>query len=106
MNVTTFIDCSDTIIPSPGQGVEAFDSHGNKKLAYLPGNFRKVFPDLAVIDASDCSIKAITKTTFNGLTSLKMLKLFGNEIEKVREGSFDGLDELTELMLCKFYLII
>lgn len=103
MNVTTFIDCSDTLIPTPGQGVEAFDSHGNKKISYLPGNLRKVFPDLAVIDASDCSIKTITKTNFNGLRSLKMLKLYDNEIEKVREGSFDGLDELTHLMLCKFH---
>lgn len=72
---------------------------------FLPDNVTENFPDLLVYRANDCSIKAISKRFFRGLTKLKILHLGSNKIEKISTDTFEDLAELKELFLCKFYFI-
>lgn len=100
MRDETKIDSHDfTITSEQGRSVFGLDFESNKKISFLPVNVHKDFPNLVGINASDCSIKSISKDNFRDLRELKFLYLFDNEIETVSPDAFEDLISLEELDL-------
>jgi Leucine-rich repeat (LRR) protein len=55
--------------------------------------------NLITLRASNCNIKDISRRNFRGLTKLKEINLYLNQIEKIVSGTFEGLEMLEELSL-------
>ncbi|CRK91455.1 CLUMA_CG005124, isoform A, partial [Clunio marinus] len=71
----------------------------NKNTKYLPDNVTTTFPSLQTFIASDCSIKEIHKTNFVGLSKLKNLYLFRNQLANLEGKVFSDLISLENLEL-------
>lgn len=98
----TKINSANTVIAERDETVEAMWMHGNKKAFYLPNKISEKFPNIVLYQADRCSIKEISRDNFYGLTSLRELDLNDNQIEKLKDGTFDGLLNLHFLRLSKF----
>jgi Leucine-rich repeat (LRR) protein len=104
MKKTTEIDEHGFSMASPqDESIERITFSYNKKVQFLPENIDKVFPNLAVYDASSCAIKEISTPNFINLSKLSIISLDGNLIERIERGTFEGLIGLTEIYLSKYY---
>jgi len=61
-------------------------------------------PDVTEINLSYKNIVSIDSITFNGLTSLKSLILYGNRLTSLSSAVFSGLSSLSRLDLDKPYI--
>lgn len=103
MNRTTVITESDYTISMPrDDAVEGFDCERNKKISYLPVKIHEKFPNLVVLYADYCNIKAISKANFEKLGKLKRLSLSFNQIVTVNSNTFDDLTALELLWMREF----
>lgn len=93
-------------ILSQNELVTGLDFWKNKNISYLPEKVDDNFPNLQGIDAGFCSVKAISKTNFQGLSKLKLLWLYYNQIEQIADDTFDDLVSLEKISLGKIYIII
>jgi Leucine-rich repeat (LRR) protein len=71
----------------------------NKKIFYLPDKIGDAYPNLIIVRAGNCSITAISRQNFKGLTKLKSVLLHHNQIKEVENGAFKGLIELKNVHL-------
>lgn len=102
-----------TVIDSIGYTINSTDDttvlglnfYTNKKVQFLPENIAQKFPNLEGYFAHECSIEGIAKINFKGLHRLRRLELCNNKIETVDQDTFEDLNLLERLTLCKFQLI-
>lgn len=81
------------------KAVGAIFINNNKKIEFLPNNVYESFPQLVVLKASFCSIRSIGKQNFKNLHKLKRLNLDGNQITKILDDTFEGLEALEYIDL-------
>lgn len=99
---TTAIDSIGYQITSPrDEEVVATDYDSNDKIEYLAENVDEKFPNLKIIFASSCSIKSISKKSFRNLNKLDRLVLYGNQITRIDDETFNDLTSLQFLDLSK-----
>jgi Leucine rich repeat len=99
MFFTTSIDSPNISMFTRDNTMETIAMEHNKKIFYLPDKIGDAYPNLKVIRASNCSIKDISWKSFKGLTELKELHLYFNQIEKIASGTFKVLKKLEILYL-------
>jgi hypothetical protein len=98
INGLTTIASLDTMIAmKEDRTITGLWPQNNKRVKFLPLEIYKSFPNLNVIDASDCGIYAITKKNFEKLTKLTGLFLDRNQITTVRSNTFEDLTSLKRL---------
>ena len=88
----TFSDAKD-------ESIKGMDFNGNKYVYYLPIRTYEKFPNIVVYDASGCSLKAIKRENFEGLTKLESLDLRNNNLVRIQNDTFGDLKNLTYLSL-------
>lgn len=100
ISTSAVIDSDNFTISSDyDDDVDGIDYSSNKKINYLPVNPATIFPNLAIISASGCSIKSLSRQNFEGLRKLRALYLESNKIERVNSDTFKNLDELEQIFL-------
>jgi len=100
MNKTTSIDSPDTTISSARDTrVGGIEMDRNKQIQFLPVEIYKSFPNLVVLWADSCSIKAITKDNFKNLEQLRLIGMSFNLITTIPSDAFKGLESLERLYL-------
>lgn len=77
----------------------------NKKIYFLPIRVNDKYPELRSYDATNCSLKTISKQNFERMVNLKYLKLFLNEIEKLDSNTFEDLVNINKLNIGKIFLM-
>lgn len=77
--------------------------HSNRKMAHLPINVYKTFPELTDYYASKSSLTKISYPNFRGLILLEVLLLDKNSIEKIAKDTFQDLTSLYLLKLSKLF---
>ncbi|CRK91456.1 CLUMA_CG005125, isoform A [Clunio marinus] len=88
------------IISEPSDNeISTLDFIRNKNTKYLPDNVTTIFPNLQSFFAYECSIQEIHKTNFVGLSKLKNLYLFYNQLENLEGNVFSDLISLESLKL-------
>jgi hypothetical protein len=106
MNNTTTIDRDDYQLGFiENQIFEVLSFSFNDEIEYLPKAHREI-SNLKIYDAAFCSIKKIFYENFEGLKDLSILMLCWNEIEIIPRKTFCDLTSLTELYLRKRKKII
>lgn len=99
---STVIDSKDFLITSDrDDAVEVFYAFENRKLEYLPRNLGDKFPNLLGLNAAHCSITEVSKESFKGLGKLLQLRLYGNQIEKFVDDTFEYIPAIVEIHLGK-----
>lgn len=83
--------------------VTAINAIDNKNLKYLPINLGEKFPKLLKLAAAWCSIKEISKHNFEGLSELRYLNLYSNQIEKIDKDTFAFIPKVEEINLCEYF---
>jgi Leucine-rich repeat (LRR) protein len=73
--------------------------NGNKEIHYLPIKLYESVPNLLLIDAGSCGVKAISKENFEKLNKLQQLWLYYNEITTIPAGTFSDLVSLNKISL-------
>lgn len=107
MEKRTQIDSPDFTISSPvNEKVCGLRLNLNKKISFLPVKVDEKFPNLVGYSAQFCSIRSIHKENFNNLGKLKSLWLNRNLITNVPSDSFDDLESLQYLGLCKLHFLL
>lgn len=86
--------------------IGAIDMDSNKKIKFLPENPAESFPSIVIYDARNCSIKALTKKNFLGLSSLQRIFLQKNLIVAIDDDTFEDSLMLKSIDLCKGNLSI
>ena len=66
------------------------------KVEFLPIFINETYPRLQVVSASNCAIKEIRKENFVNLHYMTIIWLEGNQIEKIKSDTFDGLWRLFQ----------
>jgi len=103
INLSAIIDFPGYRITSNrNETIETMRFESNKRIQFLPVSSNDKFPNLAVIDACNCSIQSISKENFNNLTKLKKILLSYNEISEISNETFEGLASLEEISLGEF----
>jgi Leucine rich repeat len=105
MDKKTSIDSAGTKIATKDDSVKGLIFYDNKNLKCLPEDVAKKFQNLLAYNAGSCALKNLMKTNFEGLKSLKLLYLNGNQIETIEIGTFKDLVDLELVWLSKFCLI-
>lgn len=104
MTNSTKIDSTDAVFSSKYESVSILSFSNNTKVSYLPRKINEAFPNLINFKAVHCSIKAISKENFAKLDKLKFLFLPSNEIEEIKDDTFEDLISLEFLILSIFFL--
>ena len=104
MNETTKVTSVDTTIASQDESIEVLFFYFNKKIKFLPIEVNEKLSNLVQIQAAYCSLTTISKANFKGLSKLRVLSLYMNQIGKIRSDVFDDLVALNYLYLSKFTL--
>jgi Leucine-rich repeat (LRR) protein len=99
MNDKAEIDSPNITIFTRDNAMEGLIMDHNKKIFYLPDKIGDAYPNLIYIRAINCSIKEISRRNFKGLTNLKDLQLYFNQIEKIAKVTFKDLKMLEILHL-------
>lgn len=101
MNSQTTIDSPTTYILSQGKDdtVGALILQNNYNVKFLPYHISSSFPDLEVINADGCLIKWISRENFIFLSKLKRINLNSNQIRKIDDDTFSGLESLAFVSL-------
>jgi transposase-like protein len=71
----------------------------NKEIQFLPIKLYQSVPNLLLIDAGYCSVKAVSKENFEKLNKLEELWLYHNEITAISDGTFADLVSLRKISL-------
>lgn len=71
----------------------------NKKVLFLPINVYKSFPKLFVYAASNCSLNSVSRDNFKYLVELEALYLSHNQIEAILVNTFEDLTSLKWLII-------
>jgi Leucine-rich repeat (LRR) protein len=79
--------------------VKGFSIKSNVDVQFLPENLSKSFPNLIGVEVWNCSVRFVSLSHLRGLTSLNLLDLSFNNIEKIDNGAFDDNSKLTKLIL-------
>lgn len=95
---TSVIDAEDFQISS-NLNASAITFNQNWNFSYLPIKVGELFPDLHIIEGTSCLFKKISEANFEGLKSLKELRLSSNHIEEIPSECFKDLISLKELQL-------
>lgn len=98
---TTINSHGFTISSTSDDSVGGLVFEGNKKITFLPIDVYKIFPNIIIFDAFECSIKSITRANFINLQKLKKLHLGRNQIVKITSDPFFGLESLEYVSLSK-----
>lgn len=96
---TTSINFNDTAIATKDDSVKGIFMTYNEKIRYLPVQVHKKFSNLQKYYAAECSIQAISKANFEKLTKLTEIWLTTNEITRVKSDTFQGLSSLKIVKL-------
>ena len=104
MQISTIINATDVEVSARDESINVLNFNYNKKIFYLPIKVSEKFPSLEVYYAFSCSLTTISKANFAGLSRLRVLDLSVNQIEKLRSDTFEGLETMDTLYLCKFLL--
>lgn len=100
LDTSTTIDSDNFVIADlKDEEVGAVIFNGNKKIEYLVLQIYKQFPNLYLYLAKECAIKQISKENFEKLNRLTVLNLAHNNIQKVRADTFNGVPNLSYIML-------
>lgn len=100
MNNNAVIDSANFIIADlKDEDVGGVIFEENKKIEYLPVKIYMQFPFLYIYLARGCSIKQITKENFEKLDRVVVLDLSQNNIQKIRADTFNGVPNLSNLLL-------
>lgn len=100
MNKRTAISHYDTTIASAKDDcIEGLFFSKNKKINYLPLSVYKIFPNLVVYDAGECSVKAVSKKHLKGLAKLEKIWISSNLLQTLTGDVFDDLVSLKWLHL-------
>jgi Leucine-rich repeat (LRR) protein len=75
--------------------------YNNKKVLYLPVELYCTAPNLFVINAAGCAVKAISKKNFEKLANVQYVWLHDNDISVIPAGTFEDLVSLKEITLGK-----
>lgn len=102
LDKTTSINSNDTTIATKDDSVKGIFMQYNEKIRYLPVGVHKKFSKLEKYFAAECSIQAISKENFEKLTKLQEIWLTTNEITKVKSDTFQGLSSLKIVKLGEF----
>lgn len=102
MKLCTAINEPKISISHPND-VGQLDLSGNKKIEFLPIDIHITFPNLLGFYASECSVKSVGNENFRYLRKLRNLNLGSNQIEKIIDETFAGLEMLEYLWLSKFH---
>lgn len=105
LDLWTFVVKSNSIISSSEfhissrrhEAVKAFLCCNQKHVDFLPDQVEQNFPNLAIFDARNCSIKSVGSGNFQGLRKLVKLQLDGNQIEELNGDIFSDLVRLKFL---------
>lgn len=100
MQNSTVID-TDNVKVLADSTVQVLTFEGNPKISFLPIEVGLSFPHLLTYSAWNCSISAIAKVHFKGLSMLEDLYLDGNQIKTIRSDTFEELLSLQYLHLRK-----
>lgn len=98
INATNFV-----IAELRDEGVGGISFDGNKQIEYLPYKIHQQLPNLFKYQASNCSIKQITKENFEKLNRLEKISLSSNQIQKINGNTFERLDKLWAVLLSEFF---
>lgn len=102
MDNNTSIDAKGAIVGTTSdRTIGGLDFSRNKKIVFLPENVVQKFQYLVNYNASDCSVKEISKKNFELLNKLSSLDLHGNQIERIPRDTLDDLTDLKVLYLSK-----
>jgi hypothetical protein len=101
LNEITVINSSETTISNKNEDVTALEFSNNENIFMLPVKVAESFPNLRAFGVARCSVRAVTKENFKGLTKLRYLSLNQNKIEKIPSDTFADLVSLDQLFLCK-----
>lgn len=102
LDKTTSINSNDTAIATKDDSVKGIFMQYNEKIRYLPVQVHKKFANLQKYFAAECSIQAISKANFEKLTKLQEIWLTTNEITSVKSDTFQGLSSLKIIKLGEF----
>lgn len=104
MTKKTAINAANFVIADlPDEDIKGIDFYDNKKIEYLPYKIYKQLPSLIEYLAYSCSIKQISKENFEKLSSLEVIRLENNRIQKILGNTFKGLERLKKVDLSKFH---
>lgn len=99
LDESTRID-SNTFTMSPKSNEEmSLKFTGNENIFYLPTKLHETFSTVALIHASRCAIKSVSKENFMNLGKLVTLNLGRNQIKSIDSNTFDDLTSLETLNL-------
>lgn len=99
MDVKTKIYEANATVSTQDETVGALSLSFNKKIFHLPIDVAESFPNLQVFYAARCSITKISKSNFKGLSKLRRLDLYHNQIETIPSDTFSDCIELERFGL-------
>jgi hypothetical protein len=94
----TSIHSADIYLSSESN-VTILNLNDNKNIHYLPIELYKSTPNLLIIDAGNCGVKAISEKNFEKLNKLEQLWIYHNEITIIPAGTFADLVSLEQISL-------
>lgn len=95
---STVIDSPDFLITSDrDETVEGFSAYKNSKFEHLPINIGEKFPNLIALQVYNCSVKRISKDSFKGLSKLRRLYIYHNQIEQIDDDVFEHIPAVEEI---------
>lgn len=95
----TYTILSDTF----NKYIGGIDFSENRNIEFLPILLNLTFPNIKLYHAEKCAIKEISKRNFEGLVQLWGVYLKENQIYAILSATFEGLINLKEIDLRKFY---
>lgn len=105
MHIATLIDSpGSTFSSASDETVTGLTFYTNKKVFYLPTRLDSTFPSLTHLSGMSCSIRTLSKESFQNLTKLVSLSLTKNEIKTVASDTFQDLVSLEELGLGEYLI--
>jgi len=106
MKSRTSVDSPDTTISSASDtSVGGIILDSNKQIRFLPFEIYKSYPNLIVLNAHHCSIKAISNDNFKNLKHLRHIGMESNPITIIPSDVFKGLESLEFLDFCEIFEI-
>lgn len=95
------IDSLGTTITDVNHNVTVLNLPGSKKVLFLPIRVDRNFPDLFMYSANNNFLQKIARINFLNLKHLVILSLGDNQIDRIDEDTFEDLESLQLLVLCK-----
>lgn len=84
-------------------GVTDINFNRNPKIKFLPISVFLKFSNIRTYNAERCAIQEISKRNFEHLLELQTLNLAFNQIEIIKQDTFEGLSDLRTILLSNFF---